>query len=291
VDKLNQQLVKTSRQAGMAEVATGVLHNVGNVLNSVNVSATLVADKVRKQKTANLAKAITLLNEHLDDASEFLSQDPKGKVLPDYLKDLADHLLSEQQENLAELTSLTRNVEHIKEIVAMQQSYAKVSGAMGSFDLADIIEDAIKINTAGFTRHQVRVVREFTPAPPVFVDRHKVLQILINLLNNAKYALDAATVADKHVTVEVRPKDGNFAQIIVRDNGIGIAPENLIKIFNHGFTTRKEGHGFGLHSGANSAKEMGGELSVHSDGPGTGATFTLELPLAEETMPLRIAAN
>ena len=291
LEKLNQQLVKISRQAGMADVATGVLHNVGNVLNSVNVSATLVADKVRQQKAANFAKAITLLNEHVEDATEFLTQDPKGKVLPNYLKDLANHLLSEQQENLTELTSLTKNVEHIKEIVAMQQSYAKVSGAMGYFDLVDIIEDAIKINMAGFARHQVRVVREFEPTPPVFVDRHKVLQILINLFNNAKYALDGATVTDKKVTVQVRPKDRNSAQIIVRDNGIGIAQENLIKIFNYGFTTRKEGHGFGLHSGANAAKEMGGGLSVHSDGPGAGATFTLELPLVKETMPLRVAAN
>jgi PAS domain S-box-containing protein len=291
LENLNQRLVKISRQAGMAEVATGVLHNVGNVLNSVNVSATLVADKVRQQKIPHLIKAVALLNEHLGDATEFLNQDPKGKVLPNYLKDMANYLLSERQENLTELISLTKNVEHIKEIVAMQQSYAKVSGATGSFDLVDIVEDAIKINMAGFARHQVRLVRDFEPTFPVFVDRHKALQILINLLNNAKYALDEAIVPDKQITVHIRPKDSSSAQIIVRDNGIGIAPENLIKIFNLGFTTRKEGHGFGLHSGANTAKEMGGNLSVLSDGPGTGATFTLELPLTGETIPLRVAAN
>jgi signal transduction histidine kinase len=69
--------------------------------------------------------------------------------------------------------------------------------------------------------------------------------------------------------------------IIVRDNGIGIPPENLIKIFNHGFTTKRDGHGFGLHSGANAAKEMGGSLTAESNGPGLGATFTLELPVAK----------
>ena len=63
------------------------------------------------------------------------------------------------------------------------------------------------------------------------------------------------------------------------DNGIGIPADNLTRIFGHGFTTRKEGHGFGLHSGALAAKELGGALTVESDGPGKGATFTLEFPI------------
>jgi signal transduction histidine kinase len=68
--------------------------------------------------------------------------------------------------------------------------------------------------------------------------------------------------------------------IIVRDNGVGILPENLTRIFGHGFTTKKDGHGFGLHSGALAAKQMNGALSVQSAGPGKGAAFTLELPIA-----------
>jgi PAS domain S-box-containing protein len=285
LERLNRKLLTTSRRAGMAEVATGVLHNVGNVLNSVNVSATLIADRVGQQKIPQLAKAIALLNDHLGDASYFLTQDPKGKVVPSYLKDLADHLLTEQVGNLAELATLTTNIEHIKEIVAMQQSYAKVSGTMGAFDLADIVEDALKINIAGFVRHRVRIIRDFVPTPPVFVDRHKTLQIVVNLLGNAKYAVDAATIADKQITVQILPQGPDTAQVIVRDNGIGIAKEHLIKIFNHGYTTRKEGHGFGLHSGANSAKEMHGSLTAASEGPGRGASFTLELPLAQASVP------
>jgi PAS domain S-box-containing protein len=289
LERINQQLLKISRQAGMADVATGVLHNVGNVLNSVNVSATLVADRIRSRKTVNLQRAIALLNDNLANATDFLSSDPKGKVLPGYLNDLSNHLAHEEKENLNEIAALTKSVEHIKEIVAMQQSYAKVSGAMATFDVIEIIEDAMKINLAAFARHQVKVVREFDKTSPVFVDRHKALQILINLFSNAKYALDNATHNEKRLVVQVRQYDDHLIRIVVADNGMGIAKENLVKIFNHGFTTRKEGHGFGLHSGANAAREMGGSLTVTSDGPAKGATFTLELPAASEVTIPRIA--
>ena len=123
------------------------------------------------------------------------------------------------------------------------------------------------------------VERRFSPAPLARVDKHKVLQILINLLRNAKYALDDANRPDKRITISIEPA-GEQVRIAVADNGIGIAPENLARIFGHGFTTRQDGHGFGLHSGANAATEMGASLSVQSAGLGHGATFTLDLPVA-----------
>lgn len=281
LDKLNRQLVDISRQAGMADIATGVLHNVGNVLNSVNVSATLVIDGVKQQEIHHLAKAIELLNEHSGQATEFLSQNPRGQMLLGYVTEFVDQLGAEREEHIGELTALTKNIEHIKEIVAMQQSYAKVSGATGTFDLVELVEDALKINLNGFERHQVRIVREYEPTPLVFADRHKTLQIIINLLSNAKHALDRVNTDDKTITIQVGSRSPARVQIVVTDNGIGIARENLVNIFNFGYTTRSEGHGFGLHSGANAAKEMGGTLSVFSAGPGTGARFTLELPVAE----------
>jgi signal transduction histidine kinase len=123
----------------------------------------------------------------------------------------------------------------------------------------------------------VEVVREFENVPPMNVDKHKLLQILVNLVRNAKYACQESERVDKQMTVRVANGDGRI-KISVIDNGVGIPPENLTRIFNHGFTTRKDGHGFGLHSGALAAKEIGGSLNVHSDGPGQGAAFTLELP-------------
>jgi signal transduction histidine kinase len=275
---LNKELIETSRQAGMAEVATGVLHNVGNVLNSVNISATMVADNIKRSKAANLSRVVTLLDGHAADLGNFLTQDSRGRQLPLYLHQLADQLRTEQQKSVAELELLRKNIDHIKDIVAMQQNYAKVSGLTEKISVADLVEDALQMNAAALKRHDVAIVRQFTDVPVVTVEKHKVLQILVNLIRNAKYACDDSGRSDKRLEVRISSA-GEGVRIAVQDNGIGIPPENLIRIFNHGFTTRKQGHGFGLHSGALAAKEMGGQLRVHSEGTGKGATFILDLPV------------
>lgn len=281
VERLNRRLLETSRLAGMAEVATGVLHNVGNVLNSVSVSATLVGDRLRRSKVINLHRATTMLREQNGHLVEFLTTDPKGKLLPEYLGTVGDQLAGEHTELIEEMNSVGQHIEHIKEIVAMQQSYAKVSGAYENLSAVGLVEDALRMNSAAFDRHGIQVVREYEEStPPVCVDRHKVLQILINLVRNAKYAMDAQRNREKRLVIRVGPASPDRVKVTIRDNGVGIAPDNLIKIFGHGFTTKKDGHGFGLHSGANAAKEMGGSLAAHSDGLGQGATFTLELPVA-----------
>ncbi|HLP76055.1 MAG TPA: ATP-binding protein [Candidatus Paceibacterota bacterium] len=274
---MNKTLIETSRQAGMAEVATGVLHNVGNVLNSVNISATLVADGLRKSKAASLSRVVQLLEEHAADLGAFMSGD-RGKQLPLYLRQLSAQLMQEQQKGIAELELLHKNIEHIKDIVAMQQNYARVSGVTETVRVRDLVEDALQMNSGSLNRHDVQVVRDYLEVPAVTLEKHKVLQILVNLIRNAKYACDDSGRSDKQITVKISPVE-NGVQIAVIDNGIGIPPENMKRIFNHGFTTRKHGHGFGLHSGALVAKEMGGVLKVHSDGLGTGASFIVELPI------------
>jgi PAS domain S-box-containing protein len=279
---LHTELLQTSHQAGMAEVATGVLHNVGNVLNSVNVSTTLVRERIRESEVTTLGRVAALLGEHQADLPAFLTTHPKGKMVAGFIQRLADQLSKERTETLGELELLAKNIEHIKEIVALQQSYARVCGVVESLPITELIEDALQINSTAFRRHGVEVVRQFEPVPLVSVNRHKVLQILVNLLSNAKYAVDQATVENKLLVLSVALDGNNRVSISVQDNGIGIAPENLTRIFSHGFTTKKEGHGFGLHSGALAAKEMGGSLRVHSAGAGRGATFTLELPIRAE---------
>jgi len=277
----HQQLLQASRLAGMAEVATSVLHNVGNVLNSVNVSATLVADNLRKSKSANLARVVALLGEHSADLGTFITVDPKGKQLPGYLAQLSEHLAREREVMAKEIRDLRNNIEHIKEIVAMQQSFAKVSGVAEVVHVINLVEDALRMNDGSLTRHEVQVVREYETHPreiKITVDRHKLLQILVNLVRNAKHACDESGRAEKQLIVRVT-NGGDRVRIVMADNGVGIPPENLTRIFAHGFTTKKDGHGFGLHSGALAAKEMGGTLNAHSDGVGRGATFTLELPL------------
>lgn len=282
-----QKLLETSRLAGMAEVATGVLHNVGNVLNSVNVSASLVIEKLRRSKAPKLAQAAALLTRQNGSLADYLTKDPNGQKLPGYLAKLGEFFIAENAELLDEADQLGRNIEHIKEIVAMQQSYAKVSGVFEDLPPQNLVNDAIAMNLSAFERHGVALERKFSTVPLVRVDRHKVLQILINLLRNAKHSLADSKRTGKCLTVSIFSPNEQSAQIVVADNGVGISPENLTRVFAHGFTTKKEGHGFGLHSGALAARAMGGSLSVASAGLGQGASFTLELPIASNSPQTR----
>ena len=279
VERVHRELLEASRLAGMAEVATGVLHNVGNVLNSVNVSVTLLAERTRKSRTSVVGKAAALLKEHQADLGTFLTHDPKGQQLPSFLASLAEQLARDQAAELEELGSVQKHVDHIKNIVAMQQAHARILAVTTIENPVELVEEALRMNETTLAQHQVALVREFeTPLPTIEVDRHKVMQILINLMSNAAQACIESNREHKQVTVQLHSRDQRIA-ISVTDNGVGIAGENLARIFSHGFTTRKNGHGFGLHSGALAAKEMGGELRVESAGPGQGSTFVLELPL------------
>ena len=286
VEKINVQLestynklMKASHQAGMTEVATDVLHNVGNVLNSVNVSATLITEKVMNSEVTNLGKLAEMIAQHGDDMSAFLTEDPKGKLIPTYLLEVSKQLAKEHDEIVEKLQSLTKNIEHIKEIVKMQQMYAKASGVEISTTLEEIIEDAIQINHVGLERHKIKLTKEFQEFGDIIVDRQKVLQILVNLISNAKYAVKSHKGKARFLNIKLYKHRDNRIRIQVTDNGIGIQKENIKEIFRHGFTTKKYGHGFGLHSCALAAKEMGGSLTAKSEGLGKGATFILELPL------------
>ena len=272
------QLVQASHQAGMAEVATGVLHNVGNVLNSVNVSAALISEKLNGDRLEKLQKTASMMIDRNGSLADFIANDPKGKLIPSYLVNLGKHLISERNEALTELESLARNIEHIKEIVSMQQSHARVFGLVERIKPELLVDDAIRMVMVSLRRHQIELVRVVESSRPVDVDRHKVLQILVNLLRNAKHAMENLASDIRRITVHVAGDESGGVAITVIDTGCGIPAANLTKIFSHGFTTRKDGHGFGLHSSALAAQQMGGSLSATSDGPGHGASFILRLP-------------
>ncbi|HEY5551931.1 MAG TPA: ATP-binding protein [Opitutaceae bacterium] len=285
---VHEQLVKASRQAGMAEVATGVLHNVGNVLNSVNVSAGILRETLRASEVSTLARVAALLRDHDGDMDEFLIKSPKGRMLPKVVMQLADQLEKEHAMLVAEQEHLVRNVEHIKSIVAMQQNFATVSGLLEKVRLVDLLRDVVQMHSAGMARMGIEVVRDCADLPPMVVDKHKVMQILVNLFTNAKHAIKEARQPDGQIKVSLQPAGEGIVRISVTDNGVGIPPENLTRIFSHGFTTKQDGHGFGLHSGALAADEMGGSLSAHSAGRGHGATFALDLPLPSSGSHLNI---
>ena len=207
----------------------------------------------------------------------FITSDEHGKRIPDYLATLGEQLMTDQKMALQELASLRDNLEHIKNTVAMQQSYAKRCGVTETIAVVELVEDSLRLNAGAFARHGVTLRREFIDVPPITVDKHKVLQILVNLVRNAKYACDESGRTDKLLTLRVE-RAINAVRISVVDNGVGIPAENMGRLFTHGFTTRQSGHGFGLHSCALAAQELGGSLHAESDGPGCGAAFILELP-------------
>jgi PAS domain S-box-containing protein len=280
----NARLVAVSRHAGMAEVASSVLHNVGNVLNSVNVSTAVLGERLRGSRVGNLARAVELLRARAaaGDLAAFLANDPEGVRLLAYLSGVSAHLGGERDELAAEVEALAHSVEHIKEIVALQQGYARAPGGTEETLAASaLVGEALRILDAAPGPIPVEIVREIADGddPTMTVEKHKVVQILINLVRNARQACAGRADGAGRVVVRIACAAAGRVHISVRDNGVGIAPEVLARVFEHGFTTRKEGHGFGLHGAALMAAELGGALAVASDGPGRGATFTLDLPL------------
>jgi predicted ATPase/signal transduction histidine kinase len=271
-----RKLVEASRQAGMADVATSVLHNVGNVLNSVNVASGLVVESIKRSKSSGVSKLAVLLNQA--EVRGLLEPHPQAKQVPGYVKTLSEVLEQEQASVLKELDGLQRNIEHIKVIVAMQQTHGRGSkAAVEPVSLRELVDDAVALDALSFRNHPLEIVRELAELPALMLDRHKVLQIITNLLSNARHALRDQVSGAEPIAIRVQ-RAGKVLRLQVQDTGCGIAAENMGKIFNHGFTTRSDGHGFGLHASANAATEMGGSLTCASDGAGRGATFTLDLP-------------
>jgi len=276
----HKELLAASRLAGMAEVATSVLHNVGNVLNSVNVSASLLRHNLGKPHVKNLGLATRLLSENNTNLVSFLTQDPRGQRLPAFLGKLAEALAEEQESQLRELENLGKNIEHIKEIVALQQGYATAGGISETVAPGELVEEALRMSETSLDNHGISLDREFQQVRPIMADRHKVLQILINLIRNAQQVLSASNKPGKTITLMIRPATRKtHVSITVCDNGVGITDGNLERVFQHGFTTKKGGHGFGLHSCANAAKEMGGQLTVDNHYRGLDTAFILELPV------------
>ncbi len=277
------QVVKTARKAGMSEIATGVLHNVGNVLNSVNVSASLVSKKAKSMSVGDLQGLVQVLDEHGDNLADFIGSDPRGEHLLPFLKEVAEGLGAQQASMLEELGTLTSGIDHIADLVRAQQSFAGAKGVLEYADLAEEVEHALHIcqQSIGFT-DSVEIVREFETLGSLQVDKHKLMEILVNLIQNAHQALGESNQEHKRICLRILSVEAQMARVEVEDNGMGILPKNLVSVFNHGFTTKADGHGFGLHVSANAATEMNASLQVRSAGPDLGATFFLDIPTASK---------
>ena len=272
------QLLDVAHRAGMTEIATGVLHNVGNVLNSVNVSVTLLSENLRKSKVVSVAKVAQLLDEHAAAINNLGDAGAKIQKVPDYLKKLSDTLVAEQHDMLGEVRNLAEKVQHIKNIISAQQNYTRRVSFKEEVRLDDLFTDLLAMHEPSIVKHQVAVERDFEPLPALTIEKSKLLQVLDNLVKNALESMLCGECSVRRLTITTR-EDSGAAVISVKDTGHGISAEHLKNIFRFGFTTKTDGNGFGLHSSALAMSEMGGTIAVASDGVGQGATFTIKLPI------------
>lgn len=288
VDALKQgrsDLAEASRMAGRAEVATGVLHNVGNVLNSVNVAADMVRTAITAMGTDRLVQAANLLAEHVDDLPRFVAEDPRGRAIPTYLVQASMRLATDRDRVLGEVAVLKLGVERIKAIVATQQSQARRLAHREAADLSRLVDEALRTVAAERVDAGVAIRAEHAAGPAITVDASLVADIVLNLVRNAYDAVADQPAGTREIWVRTF-EDAEGSKIEVVDSGVGIASEKMSRMFQFGHTTKADGHGFGLHMSALAAQGMGGALACHSDGAGKGARFTLQLPASPPTNPL-----
>ncbi|PAU95561.1 histidine kinase [Aliifodinibius salipaludis] len=277
LEETKDELVEKAHKAGMADIASGVLHNVGNILNSVNTSATVIKDTVRQSKVERLSQANELLREHIDRVEEFIAENPKGKQLLNYYLKLEEPIQKEQQKMLKQSQRLSEKVDLISEVIAAQQSYAGASIEADQASLDEMVNDALTLQSGSIERHGLTIKKDLQPIEAITAHRTQLIHILVNIFKNAKEAMVENEPEEKVIRIKTWQED-NKVHLSISDNGHGIKKENIDKIFTQGFTTKNEGHGFGLHSCANYMQSMGGKIKVESNGKGRGATFILVFP-------------
>jgi len=276
---VNQQLLDASRKSGMAEVATGVLHNVGNVLNSLNVSMHVLDEKLDRRLIERLRKATSLLSKNTNNVEAFFSAGGQGQHLSVYLEKLAGVLDKDHQTLEGEVAQLKKHIKHINEIVRHQQNSATVNSPCRLEKAEELLEDAAHINEHRNHENEIIIEKDFASCPRFETDRHKVLQILVNLIKNAQDALLKIEGRKRKIQLRTKVVDDQFIDLIVEDNGIGIEKDVIDCVLQFGYTTKLDGHGFGLHSSLNAATQLGADLRVESDGINKGARFILRIPI------------
>ena len=271
---------ESAHRAGMAEIASEVLHNVGNAVNTANCCAEVIADRLNNSRVSGLEKATSLLSEQASNPVHFFSEDPRGPKLISYLVTLTGALQKEQAENLNELQRLQETIRHIRDAIASQQSHARKSDFRQRVDLRALLNETLLVNEALQKQCGITVTINMPELPLLELNRSRVAQVLVNLEKNALLSMQSVPERSHELTLNVAVFETDTLQIEVRDTGTGFTSEIHERLFGQGFTTRKEGSGLGLHYCVNVIREMGGDITAHSEGPGKGATFTITIPRA-----------
>jgi signal transduction histidine kinase len=276
--RAHRQQVEAAHEAGKAEIAKSVLHNIGNVLTSLNVSAKLHVEKLAASRGTNLGKAARLLKENEEHLAKFIKESPQGRRLPAYLISVSEHLAEESRQLYMDAMGMVQHIEHMRDVIALQQVHGRASQIEEAVDLAGLFDQSLALEGDVLRDHDIQIERNFADMPPVMLPKNLMLQVLVNLMSNARHAISAAGVKQRRIILSISQPQPGVAALAVQDTGCGISRNNLQRIFTHGFTTRKEGNGFGLHHAGLLVEEIGGKLQAWSEGEGHGACFTLEFP-------------
>jgi sensor domain CHASE-containing protein len=282
---------ESAHRAGMAEIASEVLHNVGNAVNTANCCAEVIGDRLNNSRLSGLEKATSLLSDQASNAVHFFSEDPRGPKLINYLVTVTGTLQKERTENLSELQRLQETIRHIRDAIASQQSHARKSDFRQRVDLRALLNETLLVNEALQKQCAVSVTINMPELPLLELNRSRVAQVLVNLEKNALLSMQSVPERNHVLTINVAVLETDLLQIEVRDTGTGFTPEIHERLFGQGFTTRKEGSGLGLHYCVNVIREMGGDITAYSDGPGTGARFQITIPRAVPETIKSSAAN
>lgn len=277
-EAVNQQQFEKMRQLGMAEISASVLHSVGNVLNSVNVAANSISEIVAKSKISELEKLSSLINSNKDNLADFFKNDTRAQRIPDYLNNLNEYWKNEKSIITKDIDTLLKNTALIVSIISSQQDLSKSKLDSESIVSINELLDESLLVTGVNLKKEITIKKTYNLNHAIMTDKLKLLQIIINILRNAKDALLLSKKKNKLLTINTSVYKNEKVIIEITDNGIGILPKNLNRIFFHGFTTKQTGHGFGLHTSIIAMHELGGEIKVKSEGEEQGATFILELP-------------
>jgi signal transduction histidine kinase len=274
--RLQKQLREASHQSGMAEVVTGVLHNVGNVLNSLGVATSIAQTRLKACQIERVGKVAAMLEVNRGTLAEFLTSDSRGMRLPEYLTALGAQLISDADALQQEFDAISGHVRYLHQIIQAQQSFARVGGAQDEVNISELVETALTLK--GQDLNGAEITRDIGDLSIVQTDRYKLLQIIVNFIANACDAMVANGSTARRIAIRVRTVLGQL-EIAVEDSGVGIAPELLPRVWEFGFTTKAHGHGFGLHSAAVAAQQLGGTVSAQSAGAGLGARFAVTIPI------------
>ncbi|CAM2005572.1 ATP-binding protein [Acanthopleuribacter pedis] len=277
--RAQKSLIDGAHYSGMAEVARGVLHNIGNVLNSLNVSVQTSLQLLQESQVTKLENINSLMSKTDAELTAFLADPAKREALAEYVSELVQSLQNENRLFSREVNQIREQAEIIRQSLLAQSKFTdRDLGYAERLDINEIIADLLYAEKEMLDRFHIQTSVDFGAVPAVAAMRTKLSYAVLTLLENAVDALADNPTRERHISVQTACI-GEALHIRVGDNGKGIPEALRTKIFQYGFTTKPEGNGFGLHTCANALREMGGDVRAESEGPGRGAVFVLTLPL------------